>query len=381
MKNTISIFIIMILLNSCSGGSDSQSSKETKISSDDFKSIFINVEAEEVRLVSAIEAVEIMQLEEGNQGFINTIDKLSESPERFVIVDSNQPSDFIYNKEGKFEGTFNHTGDGPEKYLGIRDLWQEEEYIVVYSSRQRVLKYDREGNFIASFNTEYPYTNIFPLKNGYVANLDTDDLDDRLVFLDESFKTKSTALPHFARQDFMKLAFNTFEKYKEGAVYRTVMNDTIFIIEEDKARPLIKLDYGENWLWKDLTILSDPGKAMGLISSSEKVWDLMGHLVGHRYLYLSSNLGFARQLLSVVDRETGAQIALNIFKTENEPYTFSPLKWEGDRLLVSMAPYDAVEIIEKLEQDQVKYRTGTTLEEVDSNENPVLMWVKFKDFN
>lgn len=371
----------MIVLNSCSGSSDSQASKETKIPSDDFKSIFIDVQAEEVRLASAIETVEIMQLEEGNEGFINAIYELSESPEHLVIVDSNQPSDFIYSKQGKFEGTFNHTGDGPEQYLGIRELWIEGEHILVYGTGHRILKYDIEGNFIASFDTEHPYTNIFPLNNGYVANLDSDDLDDRLVFLDESFKMKSTALPHFARQDFMKLTFNTFEKYKEGVVYRTVMNDTIFMIEEDNVQPLIKLDYGENWLWKDLTVLSDPGKAMGLIGSSEKVWDLMGHLVGHRYLYLSSNLGFARQLLSVVDRETGAQIALNISKTENEPYTFSPLKWEGDRLLVSMASYDAVEIIEKLEQDQVKYRTGTTLQEVDSNENPVLMWIRFKDLN
>lgn len=381
MKNTVSIFIIMILLNSCSGGSESQSRKEANIPSDDLKSIPINLEAKEVRLASAIEAVEIMQFEEGSNGFISQISSFSESSGHFIIVDSKQASIFIYDKQGKFEGSSNHMGDGPEEYLGIRDLWQEGRYIMVYSSRHMVLKYDHKGNFISSFKMEYPYTNVFPQKNGYVANLNTDDLDDRLVFLDENFKRKSTALPHFARQDFMQMTFNTFNEYKEGADYRTVMSDTIFIIEEGQARPLIKLDYGENWLWEDPKMLSDPGKAMELISSSEKVWSLMSHLVGDRYLYLSSNLGFTGQLLSIIDRETGAQFTLNISKTENEPYTFSPIKWDGDRLLFSMASYDAVEIIEKLKLGQVEYRTGTTLEVLESNENPVLMWAKFKDFN
>lgn len=381
MKHTLHILLISVLLGSCSGESESQSSKETKLPSDDFKSIFIDVEAEKIRLVSAIEAVEIMQLEDANSALISQVANFNESSEHFIIVDPEQQSVLIYDKQGQFVRASNHMGDGPEEHLGIRDLWLEDESVVIYSSGHKVLKYDHEGNFITSFNMEYPYTNIFPLKNGYVANLDTDDLDDRIVFLDENFKMKSSALPHFARQDFMKMTFNTFEKYKGGAVYRTVMNDTIFLIEGSQARPLIKLDYGENWLWEDLSVLSDPGKAMGLISSSEKVWDLMSHLLGDRYLYLSSNLGFTGQLLSIIDRETGAQLALNISKTENEPYSFTPIKWEGDRLLVSMASYDATEIIGKLEQGQVKYRTGTTLAEVESNENPVLMWVKFKDFN
>ncbi|NVJ47533.1 MAG: 6-bladed beta-propeller, partial [Cytophagia bacterium] len=112
MKNNIYTLAILLLLSSCSISSESQSSEVSNTPSDDFKSILINVDAEEVKLASAIETMEIMQLEEGDEGFINAIHKLSESPEHLVIVDSNQPSDFIYNKEGKFEGTFNHTGDG-----------------------------------------------------------------------------------------------------------------------------------------------------------------------------------------------------------------------------------------------------------------------------
>ncbi|KYG85740.1 hypothetical protein AWW67_00430 [Roseivirga seohaensis] len=383
MKYTIYVFAISVLLSSCSGGQESHSSKETNIPSDDFKSIPINLDAVEVKLASAIEAVEIMQLEEGSDGFMSIIYKLSESAEHYVIVDSKEPNIFRYNKKGKFEGAFNHNGNGPEEYQGITDIWQEGDHIVVYSSaNNRVLNYDHEGNFISSFKMEYPYTNVFPQKNGYVANLNTDDLDGRLVFLDENFKRRSTALPHFARQDFMQMTFNTFNEYKEGADYRTVLSDTIFMIEGDQARPLIKLDYGDNWLWKDPALLGDYEKAMGLLNTTEKVWMLWSHLVGERYLYLMSELGFrGGALRSIVDRETGAQFTLNISKAETEFYTFTPIKWEGDRLLASMASYDAVEIIEKLAPGQVEYRTRTTLEGLESNENPVLMWVKFKDFN
>tara|TARA_R110000796_G_scaffold74374_1_gene167335 strand:+ start:321003 stop:322193 length:1191 start_codon:yes stop_codon:yes gene_type:complete len=382
MKYTIYIFITSVLLSSCSGGQESQSSKEKNIPSDDFKSIPINLEAEEVKLASAIEAVEIMQLEEGSDGFVSIIYKLNESAEHFVIVDSKELNIFIYNKQGKFEGTFNHNGNGPEEYQGITDVWQEGDHIVVYSSaNNRVLKYDHEGNFIAAFKMEYPYTNVFPQKNGYVANLNTDDLDDRLVFLDENFKRKSSALPHFARQDFMQLTFNTFNEYKGNVDYRTAMSDTIFLVERDQVRPLIKLDYGDNWLWEDPAILGDFEKAMGLLNTTEKVWMLWSHLVGERYLYLMSGLGFGSELRSIVDRETGTQFTLNISKSEKELYSLTPIKWEGDRLLASMASYDAVEIIRKLTPGQVEYRTGTNLKEIESNENPVLMWVKFKDFN
>tara|TARA_R110001599_G_scaffold322540_1_gene533628 strand:- start:11715 stop:12863 length:1149 start_codon:yes stop_codon:yes gene_type:complete len=382
MKYTICIFSISILLSSCSGGQESQSSKATNIPSDDFKSIPIDLDAEEVKLASAIEAVEIMQFEEGSEGLIDQVNLLNESAEHYVIVSRGYSTVFIFDKQGKFIRDFNHKGNGPEEYQPILNLWQEGDHIVVYSSaNNRVLKYDHEGNFIAAFKMEYPYTNVFPQKNGYVANLNTDDLDDRLVFLDENFKRRSTALPHFARQDFMQFTFNTFNEYKGNVDYRTVMSDTIFLVEGDQVRPLIKLDYGDNWLWEDPAILGDYEKAMGLLNTTEKVWMLWSHLVGERYLYLRSGLGFGSELRSIVDRKTGTQFALNISKSEKELYTFTPIKWEGDRLLASMASYDAVEIIEKLAPGQVEYRTGTTLEGLESNENPVLMWVKFKDFN
>ena len=382
MKYTMYIFVISVLLSSCSGGQENKVAKEATIPSDDFKSIPINLDAEEVKLASAIEAIEIMQLEEGSEGLINQVDKLIESTEHFVVV-SRGSTIFIFDKQGKFIKSFNHKGDWPEEYKGLTNLWQEEDYLVSYSHMDsRVSKYDIEGNFIAAYKMEYPYTNVFPQKNGYVANLNTDDLDDRLVFLDENFKRRSTALPHFARQDFMQMTFNTFNEYKEGTDYRTVLSDTIFFIEGVQVRPLIKLDYGNNWLWKDPAILGDYEKAMGLLNTTEKVWMLWSHLVGERYLYLMSELGFrGGSLRSIVDRETGAQFTLDISKAEKELYTFTPLKWEGDRLLTSMASYDAVEIIEKLASGQVEYRTGTTLEGLESNENPVLMWVKFKDFN
>ena len=383
MKYTIYFFAISVLLSSCSGGQESQSSKEKNIPSDDFKSIPIDLDAEEVKLASAIEAVEIMQFEEGSEGLIDQVNLLNESAEHFVVVSRGYSTVFIFDKQGKFIRDFNHNGNGPEEYNLIINIWQEGDYIVVYSSKDhRVLKYDLQGNFIAAHKLEYPYTNVFPNKNGYVANLNTDDLDDRIVFLDENFKMRATALPHFARQDFMQFTFNTFNEYKGNVDYRTTMSDTIFLVEGDQVRPLIKLDYGDNWLWEDPAILSNVEQAMGLLNTTEKVWMLWSHLVGERYLYIMSGLGYGNgELRSIVDRETGAQFALEISKAEKEFYTFTPIKWEGDRLLASMASYDAVEIIEKLASGQVEYRTGTTLEGLELNENPVLMWVKFKGFN
>jgi hypothetical protein len=41
--------------------------------------------------------------------------------------------------------------------------------------------------------------------------------------------------------------------------------------------------------------------------------------------------------------------------------------------------FDISPFLSELKEDQITFRQGTTLEEIKSSENPVLMWVKFKD--
>jgi hypothetical protein len=58
---------------------------------------------------------------------------------------------------------------------------------------------------------------------------------------------------------------------------------------------------------------------------------------------------------------------------------FYYLGWEEDRLMLSVTSSDVSGILSALDENQIKYREGTTLEEIESSENPVLMWVKFKE--
>lgn len=89
--------------------------------------------------------------------------------------------------------------------------------------------------------------------------------------------------------------------------------------------------------------------------------------------------GFTANETVLVDRNTGAYRHVDYRIQERDPASFVTIRWEGDRLFCSMSSAQVEDFIEQLGEDQWEMRTGTTLEEIESSENPVLMWVKFKE--
>jgi hypothetical protein len=47
--------------------------------------------------------------------------------------------------------------------------------------------------------------------------------------------------------------------------------------------------------------------------------------------------------------------------------------------LCSISPADVADFLGELDEAQWQFKPGTTLEEIESSENPVLMWVTFED--
>ena len=378
MRINFSVLLLLLTLWSCSekGGVNDKDTNNL----DDFKVIPINIEAEKFKLPDVIDEIEFIRLEEGREGLITEIRSLIKSPNKFVFTTTGEWDIFIYNQLGELINKFNHKGEGPEEYHDIQNLWVENEQVFVFSKKSyRVLAYNLQGEFISSTKLEEPYRDIFPLNKWYVAEHRDENQNIILVFLDANFQKQSTTFSRKDEQDFLSLTLNTFNEYKGNVVYKSVLSDTIYLISQDKKlKPIIKLDFGNDWLWSDPEVQAKPDQAMSFVSEKKKVWAVESHL-GERYIYLSYGLGFGEGVVTMFNRETGGQFRIELKKKDGEYIGFYPIQWEGDRLLVSMPSYDAVDLITGLKSEQIKFRQGTTLEEIESSENPVLMWVKFKE--
>tara|TARA_R110001592_G_scaffold135241_2_gene351388 strand:+ start:3108 stop:4250 length:1143 start_codon:yes stop_codon:yes gene_type:complete len=378
MKNKLFCSLMLALVLGCAQKGEVNYRDATNL--DEFKVLPIDIEAEEFKLLDVIDEIELIHLEEGQEGLITEIRSLIKSPDKFVFTTTSEWDIFIYSQLGEFINKFNHKGEGPEEYQNIQNLWVKGNTVFIYSKvTNRVLEYSFQGRFISSAKVDEGYQDIFPLNDGYLAHYRDDNWKLMLVFLGLDFKKQSTALPRKDVQDFMSLTWNTFNKYKGNVVYRTVLNDTIYLISQDReVKPIIVLDFGNDWLWSDPEVQAKPGQAMNFVGEKKKVWAVESHL-GEKYIYLSYGLGFGEGVVTMLDRETGGQFRIELKKKDGEYIGFYPIQWDGDRLLVSMPAYDAVDLISGLKSEQVKYRQGTTLEEIESSENPVLMWVRFKE--
>jgi basic membrane lipoprotein Med (substrate-binding protein (PBP1-ABC) superfamily) len=141
---------------------------------------------------------------------------------------------------------------------------------------------------------------------------------------------------------------------------------------------MLKLDFGADYFWNDPEMRNDGGKAMSEIGRRGKVWIFIPK-VGEKKIFMTYNTSFQDSEMLLVDRKSDEHRVLNMKKNQEEDYGFNAIHWEGDRLLASFSSLDVAELSSELQEGIIKFRQGTTLEEIESSENPVLMWVKFKE--
>jgi hypothetical protein len=81
----------------------------------------------------------------------------------------------------------------------------------------------------------------------------------------------------------------------------------------------------------------------------------------------------------VINRLTKSIVSIDIRNDGDGRHSIIPIKWSGDKFLASIQSNDLGALLNELDEYRLSFKEGTTLEEIESSENPVLMWVKFKD--
>lgn len=387
MKSISSLLgLLLVLLSACGGSSgESGTKKPQSTATDDFQVYQLDLNGPKASLFDLIEKVEIMKLEETEESLLAYVGEVIDTGDEFIFSSGKEGDIYRYTKTGEYKGKVNRKGEGPEEYYSSQSLWVDQGTLFVYSgSKGKVKQYSLNGDFIRAWDVPAGGTQIMPFRDGYAMDLNSAVLDDSLAFsvmlLDKDFGRGPLFVPFKEYESFFSVStpYNGFHQYKNDLVYLRALSDTLFLLNDEGVRPLAKFDFGKDWLWEDEQLFEDSGEAADAMQSRGLVWNLNAQIHPGWILvdYISD---FTADKTILIDRNTGTYRHVDYRIQGKDPASFVTIRWEDDRLFCSMSSSQVADFIEQLGDDQWEMRAGTTLEEIESSENSVLIWFKFKD--
>ena len=344
-----------------------------------FRSYRINMQAPKYKLDKLIEEVHIIGLEETDSSLLGNIVNVRQSDGFYYF--SQEKALYIFNEQGKYVNSIHRAGEGPEEYDNILSHWTRGDTVSVYDlSNAEVLSYTRQGDFINSKVLPHQPMHMLSTDQGYWLNINDrlDSANYELAFIDESGENKQFYLPVSFSLGFPVYSnFNNFRWIDGAPTYKHFLKDTIYLLGEDNVRPFIHFDFGEKYLWNDQAMQKDADAAMQAVGKGGKVW-VFNPYVGKDHIYMNYNTSFTDSEYILIDRQTEKVVRIDRGILEGEDLRFAANYWDSDRLLLTVGSSDLGELLKGLNPSQYTFETGNSLEEIESSENPVLVWVKFK---
>ncbi|KYG78785.1 6-bladed beta-propeller [Roseivirga echinicomitans] len=383
VKAVITFVLVGLLAISCSDNK-SENTTTVAVNDDQFRAYPIDVENKPTAFTDLIENVEILALEETEEAKLSDILSFERGTDGKLHFSTARKGEvFTYTKDGEFISEFSHKGNDLNEYLFVQNFWTNSDSVTIYFNK-RLLSYDFEGNGQSKRDLSFRPTHIYPYQDGYVVNMNfypyQDSLFYNVLFLDKEFNVEAMANPNTGLLRVpLLLSINSFKRYKEDLTYHSILNDTIFYLKDKKSKAIAQIDFGKDWLWGGKDVAMQDPSVMGRIHEEGSVW-AMNPFVSNELIYLTYYTAPGKYSQLVLNRRTRGYEILDLNMEGGKQYSLYPLAWEDDRMLFSILPQDIPHLLSGLGKKQYKLHEGTRLEEIESSQNPVLLWVKFKDF-
>jgi hypothetical protein len=390
MSTNICVLLLLLAAFSCS---DKRLVNDNGTSDlDEFNSYHLDLNLPKENFTDLIESVELMQFEETDESLLSSIRKISRVNGDFVFSTENKVSNsasgkeiYIFDENGSFKNKINHQGPGPEEYISINDLWVEDGLLTVYSMpKSMIYRYSPEGDFIdfRQLPDQLRVGGIRPYKDAYIVEMNFNPINDTSYYkfakLDRELKLEETFLKYDNAPDELMgfIAYSTVIPSQDGVQLFKVFSDTVYNFKNDELTPLVHLNFKENWFWADKD--QPTSQELDKVETENKVW-FSSVSIGPKKIFANALIGYSHWEYFLIDRMSGNVKRMEMPKGKSVYEEFYYLGWEEDRLMLFVTSSDVSGILSALDENQIKYREGTTLEEIESSENPVLMWVKFKE--
>ena len=208
-----------------------------------------NAERITIPLDSIVTSTEVIELDNSEKApIIGVISDLYESYQSYYIV-SDEKNVYEYDKTGKFIRQIGTQGRGPGEYLFVKKIFVNEKDSSVNLfdfPSQKLLKYDREGNFLSSFKPDFKDTllylkSFFPYRDSllfYTSNnssrMDLFLFNDSVGGMDVISKKERNVLPG----ELILSNVYIFGDKQNPFIYN-YFHDTIFILKNKKLVPTI----------------------------------------------------------------------------------------------------------------------------------------------
>tara|TARA_R110001592_G_scaffold135241_2_gene351385 strand:+ start:87 stop:1262 length:1176 start_codon:yes stop_codon:yes gene_type:complete len=356
--------------------------------SDSFVSYDLSKNDRKIKLTDLIEEIEFIRLEETPESLLGSVGDVQVVGDKFVFVGNRFKGDiFVFDSQGKLINRINRLGSSPEEYPSLKDMWVEGDLIVVYTYQKGIKRYQLNGDFVSSNKLELPAGHVLGDSKNYFLDMGFNSLDDgasyNVVQLDGNMGITGRYLPFKkASSAGAMTSYSSLFEYKESIGFYRPASDTVYLYQKDKFVPFIHFEFGNNWHWDDYDPFS-PDVIKGL-REGDKVWSIKPK-VGSRYIITSSLYGKSGKLRleHVIDRRNAETILIDLERTsKKQPFDLQVSLWESDDTFYAFLPaMDAVGLVTEASAKNWSFRGGTSLEEIASSENPVLVRIRIKDFS
>ncbi|MCE7991274.1 MAG: 6-bladed beta-propeller [Roseivirga sp.] len=382
-SKSLILAVLCLLISGCGTESNSEQKADSDKNADVFRSYAVNIEKPGTRFADAFESVELLQLEETRQSLLGSVARVRNAGDKLIFPGYNNGEIYIFSDQGKFLSKFNNTGEAEGQYSSVQDLWVSGDSIVIFDSKKRTIYwYQHNGDYLKSVKMPEGTGHVYPVGQGFLTDMTfapaKDSVGYKVHVLDGQLRVKNELVPNPNPIAFpMGRNTNSFKEYHGKLTFKAMYDDTTYFLNTDVTTPFIHVNFGEKNLWKDESLKGNLMAVMTAIPKGEGVWNYTPY-VNSDLIYMTYDISL-KKLAAVIDRETGAHLILNTLMKNEERFDLEPIAWDGDRLMLSMPSSNVAELLEGMDAGQWRFAAGASLESIESSENPVLLWVKFKN--
>lgn len=384
MKNRLTIssqnLVILILAIICLGCAGNPETTETEsVPQDEFQSYKLGLKGDDIPFAELIEEIEITRLEETEESLLGYIFELYFHEDKMIFPSGNEGNVYVFTDKGEFIRKINRKGEGPEEYGIWNDIWVEDGLIGIYTHQRHIKRYDIEGNFVSADRMLQGATHLHPYKDGYALdmnyNFTSDTLKYALTILDGEMNVDKTFLPFENFPGFgLSTSNRTVFPSGEDVLFLQLTSDMVYRIDPDSLMTYIHYDFGDDWYFQpgvefDQAVMTESAK-------NGQVW-FMNNRIGQNYIFLRAVEGTKGHSF-FIDRKSKSVVRVDDRMSVDENFGISSIGWNGDEFLFTLQSLHLSPLLDQLEESQYSYTTGSTLEEIESSENPVFIRMKIK---
>lgn len=379
-----SLYLALVFFIVSCGNRKEEGNSSSSIDLDHFKSYPISLEAPRIKFSKLIEQIKIVKLEETEESLLGNVYNITLHDDIIAFPNTKEKSLYIFNRRGEFVRKLNNSGDGPKEYSSLWSYWFTGDTLKIYDNeRPRVVSYSLDGQYLTEIKLPRHAMHVYENERGYWLDLSHrftgDTTNYELIGYDHSMRGPIEFLPFNQPFGFpVVTTTNSMTPYKDGLVYKQILNDSVYLIRGDKVEPLAHIDFGNHFLWSNKEMLKNPNIGMNEIRTANKVW-MIWPKVGEELIHLSYNTSFQDSYQVILNRATGKHLQIDTKKDTGEKLGLMMDKWLGNNtMLIGISSTDLSDLLNDLDEDQYAFEEGSSLSVIESSENPALMWVKFK---